>query len=60
MLLLAAGQIKFVYNAYNYSFKIQVFLMLKLFKNIEIHIILSLSCIQKYFSISITYPVHVH
>ena len=39
MLLLAAGHIKFIYNVYNYSFKIQVFLMLKLFKNIEIHII---------------------
>ena len=68
MLLLAAGHIKFVCNVYNYSFKIQVFLMLKLFKNIEIHIIQvysntyysSLSCIYKSFSISITYPVHVH
>ena len=39
MLLLAAGQIKFVCNVYNYSFKIQVFLMPKLFKDIEIHII---------------------
>ena len=39
MLLLSAGHIKFVYNVYNYSFNIQVFLMLKLFKNIEIHII---------------------
>ena len=39
MLLLAAGHIKFVCNVYNYSFKIQVFLMLELFKNIEIHII---------------------
>ena len=39
MYLLAAGHIKFVYNVYNYSFKIQVFLMLKLFKNIEKHII---------------------
>ena len=39
MLLLAASHIKFVYNVHNYSFKIQVFLMLKLFKNIEIHII---------------------
>ena len=39
MLLLAASHIKFIYNVYNYSFKIQVFLMLKLFKNIEIHII---------------------
>ena len=39
MLLLAAGYIKFVCNVYNYSFKIQVFLMLELFKNIKIHII---------------------
>ena len=39
MLLLAAGHIKFVYNVCNYSFIIQVYLMLKLFKNIEIHII---------------------
>ena len=39
MHLLAAGHIKFVCNVYNYSFKIQAFLMLKLFKNIEIHII---------------------
>ena len=39
MLLLAAGHIKFVYYVYNYSFKIQVLLILKLFKNIEIHII---------------------
>ena len=38
MLLLAASHIKFIY-VYNYSFKIQVFLMLKLFQNIEIHII---------------------
>ena len=40
MLLLAASHIKFVYNVYNYSFKIQVFLILKLFKNIGIHIII--------------------
>ena len=39
MLLLAAGHIKFVCNVYIYSFKMQVFLMLKLFKDIEIHII---------------------
>ena len=39
MLLLAASHIKFIHNVYNYSFRIQVFLMLKLFKNIEIHII---------------------
>ena len=57
MLLLAAGHIKFVCNVYNYSFKIQVFLMLKLFKNTEIHII---HLYHAFKSISVTYPVHVH
>ena len=38
MLLLAISHIKFE-NVHNYSFQIQVFLMLELFKNIEIHII---------------------
>ena len=67
MLLLAAGRIKFV-KVCNYNYNIQVFLVLKLFKNIQIHIIQvysstyysSSSCIQKYLSISVTYPVHVH
>ena len=55
MLLLVAGHIKFVYNVYNCNYKVQVPLMLKLFKIIEIHIIqvysntyyLSVSCIYK-------------
>ena len=39
MLLLAAGHIKFIYNVYNCDYIIQVFLMLKLFRNMQIHII---------------------
>ena len=38
MLLLAVSHIKFIY-VYNCNYIIQVFLVLKLFKNMQIHII---------------------
>ena len=38
MLLLAAGHIN-PYNVHNCNYNIQVFLILRLFKNIQIHII---------------------
>ena len=39
MLLLAASHISNSYNVYNCNYIIQVFLVLKLFKNMQIHII---------------------
>ena len=39
MLLLAASHIQNSYNVYNCDYIIQVFLVLKLFKNMQIHII---------------------
>ena len=60
MLLLAASHIKFVYNVYNYSFKKQFFFNAKIIQKHRNTYYSSLLCIQKYFSISITYPIHVH
>ena len=39
MLLLAAGHIQNSYNVYNCDYIFQIFLVLKLFKNMQIHII---------------------
>ena len=60
MLLLAAGHIKFVCNVYNYNFQNTGFLNAKIIQRHRNTYYSSLSCIQKYFSILITYPAHVH
>ena len=66
MLSLAAGHISNSYSVYNCDYIIQVFLVLRLFRYMQIHIIQvhtyysSLSYNLKKYNISITYLVHVH